>query len=290
MEYLYHIMILISIYAIVAISFDLLAGQAGLVSVAHAAFIGLGAYTSALMAVRFGAPFVVGVLAGMVVAGALSLFVSLSSLRVRGDYFVIATFGFQIVAVSVLNNWVQLTQGPFGIPGIPQARIFGWVADSEGKFLLLAALLALVVHGLVALLIYSPFGRVLHAIREDELFAESLGKDTLRIKIQVFALSAALAALGGSLYAHYVTYIDPTNFTVSESIFVIAMVAFGGAGSLVGPALGATALVIFPELLRFAGLPAAASANLRQIIYGLILVMIVICRPGGLVGKYRLGR
>src|ERR1044071_5736702 len=114
MEYLYHILVLISIYAIVAVSFDLLAGQAGVVSV-------------------------------MAVAGAFSIFVSLSSLRVRGDYFVIATFGFQIVAVSVFNNWVPVTQGPFGIPGIPQVAIFGWIADSEGKFLLLAAFLALIV-------------------------------------------------------------------------------------------------------------------------------------------------
>ncbi len=139
-------------------------------------------------------------------------------------------------------------------------------------------------------LVGSPFGRVMHAIREDEVVAKSLGKNTLRFKITVFAVSAALAAMAGSLYAHYISYIDPTSFTVMESILVIAMVIIGGAGSLWGPLIGAFVLVMLPEGLRFLGLPSAVAANLRQIIYGSLLVVMMMVRPRGLVGRYAFGR
>jgi len=126
----------------------------------------------------------------------------------------------------------------------------------------------------------------MHALREDEVFAQSLGKNTVRFKVVTFALSTALAASAGSLYAHYITYIDPTSFTVMESILIISMVIIGGAGSLWGPLVGAVVLVTLPEALRFVGLPSAVAANLRQIIYGSLLVVMMMFRPRGLVGKY----
>ncbi|MEK7676048.1 MAG: branched-chain amino acid ABC transporter permease [Verrucomicrobiota bacterium] len=132
----------------------------------------------------------------------------------------------------------------------------------------------------------SPFGRVLHAIREDDVFAKAHGKNTLYFKVTAFAGSAALAAMAGSLYAHYITYIDPTSFTVMESILIISMVIIGGAGSLWGPLVGAIVLMTLPEALRFIGLPSAVAANLRQIIYGSLLVITMMFRPRGLVGKY----
>jgi branched-chain amino acid transport system permease protein len=127
---------------------------------------------------------------------------------------------------------------------------------------------------------------VLHAIREDEVFAKAQGKNTVCFKVTAFAVSAALAAMAGSLYAHYITYIDPTSFTVMESILIISMVIIGGAGSLWGPLVGAVVLVTLPEALRFVGLPSAVAANLRQIIYGSLLVIMMMFRPRGLVGKY----
>ncbi|MFZ1221102.1 MAG: branched-chain amino acid ABC transporter permease, partial [Chthoniobacterales bacterium] len=148
------------------------------------------------------------------------------------------------------------------------------------------AVLTAFAYLVVYLLTSAPFGRVLHAIREDELFAKAHGKNILYFKVTAFATSAALAALAGSLYAHYITYIDPTSFTVVESILIISMVIIGGAGSFWGPLVGALVLVTLPEALRFVGLPSAAAANLRQIIYGTLLVVMMMFRPRGLIGKY----
>jgi len=290
MEYLGHVLVLVAIYTLLAASLDLLAGQTGILSIAHAAFYGLGAYASALLAVRLGAPFIVGLLAGMVVAVLVSFVVSLPSLRLHGDYFVVATFGFQMIVYSVFNNWMGLTNGPLGIPGIPQPVIFGWRVTSQLDFLTLAAVLAGLAYFVVWRITTSPFGRVLHAIREDEVFAQALGKNTLRFKVTAFAVSGALAASAGSLYAHYITYIDPTSFTVMESILVISMVIIGGAGSPWGPLVGAVVLVTLPEALRFVGFPSSVAANLRQIVYGALLVIMMMFRPRGLVGRYGFGR
>jgi len=290
MEYLLHILVLVGIYTILAVSLDLLAGHTGLLSIAHAAFYGLGAYTSALLAVRLGAPFLVGLLVGMAVAALVSLVVSLSSLRLHDDYFVIATFGFQMILFSVFNNWMDLTRGPLGIPGIPQPSIFVWTIQSHVEFLTLAAVLATFAYIVVGRIATSPFGRVLRAIREDEVFVKALGKNTLRFKVTAFAVSAALAASAGSLYAHYITYIDPTSFTVMESILVISMVIIGGPGSPWGPLIGAVVLVTLPEALRFVGLPSSVAANLRQIFYGTLLVVMMMVRPRGLMGHYGFGR
>lgn len=286
MEYVLHILILLCIFTVLAISLDILSGHIGLLSLSQGAFYGLGAYTSALLAVEAGVPFLMDVLAGMVVAVLISFVVSLPSLRLHDDYFVIATFGFQMILFGVFNNWMGLTRGPLGIPGIPHPVIFGWHVQSHAEFLILASGFAAFAYFVVYRLTSSPFGRVLHAIREDEVFAKAHGKNTLRFKVTAFAVSAALAASAGSLYAHYITFIDPTSFTVMESILIISMVIIGGAGSLWGPLVGAIVLVTLPEALRFVGLPDAVAANVRQIIYGSLLVIMMMFRPRGLVGKY----
>ena len=289
MEYLLHVLILICIYAVLTVSLDLLVGHMGILSVAHAAFYGLGAYTSALTAVYLGVPFLGGILVGMGIAALVSFVVSLPSIRLHDDYFIIATFGFQIILFSIFNNWIDLTRGPLGIPGIPEPVIFGWTIRSHRDFLILATIFAVFAHLIVGCIVRSPFGRVLRAIREDEVFAQALGKNTLRFKVTSFMVSAALAASAGSLYAHYITYIDPTSFTVMESILVISMVIIGGAGRLWGPLIGAAVLVTLPEILRFVGLPSSIAANIRQIFYGTLLVIIMIVRPRGLVGRYGFG-
>jgi len=177
-----------------------------------------------------------------------------------------------------------------GVPGIPLPVILGWHCDSQLDFLFLGGVFTLFAYSVMFLIVESPFGRVLHAIREDEIFAETLGKDTLRFKFIAFADSASVAASAGSLYAHYVTYVDPSSFTVIDSILVISMVIIGGAGSAWGPLIGASVLVMLPEALRFIGLPNAAAGNLRQMIYGVLLVVMMIFRPRGLVGKYALSK
>ena len=136
-------------------------------------------------------------------------------------------------------------------------------------------------------IVNSPFGRILRAIREDETAALAVGKDVNKYKIIVFAIGAFFAGIAGSLYAHYITFIDPSSFTVMESITILLMVVFGGMGSLSGSFIGAAVLVILPELLRFVGMPSSIAAPLRQMIYGLLLVILMLKRPQGIVGKYR---
>jgi branched-chain amino acid transport system permease protein len=290
MDYLLHVIVSIGIYGVLAVSLDLLTGRTGLLSIAHAAFYGIGAYASALLTMKCGWPFTLAAPAAMTVSAAVSLMVSLPSLRVHGEYFVIATFAFQVVLFNVLNNWLRVTGGPLGIPGIAHPVVIGWEVDSNAEFAVLGTVFAFIAWMVVSLIVTSPFGRVLHAIREDEAFAKACGKATLLYKVTAFALSSALAAMAGALYAHYITYIDPTSFMVMESILVLSMVIIGGAGSLWGPLVGAIVLVTLPEALRFVGLPAAAAANLRQIIYGVLLVVMMMARPQGLVGRYAFGR
>lgn len=283
MAYFLHIFILINIYIIIAISLNLIAGYTGILSIAHAAFYGVGAYAAALLAVNYGTPFLLNLIAAMGVAGAVAAVVAFPSLRIHDDYLVIATFGFQMILFSIFNNWVTLTRGPLGIPGIPQPKIFGIAITSHVGFLILTGLLALLVYLFARRLVDSPFGRVLKAIREDEIFAQALGKNVIRYKILVFVIGGALAAIAGTLYAHYVTFIDPTSFTILESIFMISIVIVGGAGSLVGSIVGAAVLIVIPEMLRFLGMPNAIAANMRQIIYGALLVVMMMFRPRGLV-------
>jgi branched-chain amino acid transport system permease protein len=290
MEYLLHVLVLVCIYAILAVSLDIIVGQMGLLSIAQAAFYAVGAYTSALLAIRLGIPFVASFLVAMAVAAVISLVVSLPSLRLQDDYFALATFAFQMILLNILTNWIELTRGPLGIAGIPHPIILGWHVKSHTSFTLLAVGLASLTYIGVHCITNSPYGRVLHAIREDEVLVKSIGKNALYFKVTAFAVSAGLAGMAGSLYAHYITYIDPTNFTIMESILILSMVIIGGAGSFWGPVGGALVLVTLPEILRFVGMPSSVAANVRQILYGGLLVAFMMLRPQGLMGKYAFGQ
>jgi branched-chain amino acid transport system permease protein len=286
MEYLLHILILIGIYTILSLSLNLLVGYTGILSIAHAAFYGVGAYVAALMALKLHTPFLLNL---VVAVGAASLFgaiVGIPSLRIKDDYFVIATFAFQIITFSLLNNLVSLTGGPMGLPGIPQPAILGITISSHMGFLILTVLCCVVTFLIAHRIVNSPVGRVLKAIREDEVFAQSCGKDVAAYKITIFMIGAGLAAIAGVLYATYISFIDPTSFTVMESIFIISIVIIGGSGNLWGSVVGSAVLVTLPELLRFVGLPNAVAANLRQILYGSLLVIFMLWRPRGFIGEY----
>jgi len=289
-DYLLHVLILIAIYSILSVSLNLISGYAGLLSLAHAALFGVGAYVAALFALHFHAGFLFGVLCAAIGAGLISLVVAAPSLRIHDDYFVLATFAFQVIAFGVMNNWIGLTGGPMGLPGIPQPTIFGLAISSHAGFLVLAGAFAATTALLVRRLVRSPFGRVLKAIREDEVFAQSLGKNVTRHKLQAFVIGGALAAVAGTLYAHYITFIDPTSFTVQESIFMLAIVIVGGSGSIAGSVVGAALLVALPEALRFLGLPSSIAANVRQILYGALLVICMMFRPQGILGEFAFRR
>ena len=290
MDYLFHLLAVTCIYGTLAVALNLVVGYTGLLSLAQAAFYGLGAYSSALASVQLGLPFVPAVLIGGATAGLLSLVVSLSAARLRDDYFAIATFGFQYIVWHVINNWTGVTRGPMGIAGVPRPCILGIALASPPSFLVFALGMVFFSYLLSTRIVKSPFGRVLMAIREDDDLAEMLGKSPSQFKVKVLATCAVLAGVAGAAYGHYFTYVSPASFTVMESILILAMVIVGGPGSLTGPLLGAALLVALPEVLRFLGIPSTAAATTRQVIYGGALVAVALYRPRGLVGRFGFGR
>ena len=290
MEYLYYILILSGIYVILSTSLNLIVGYTGLLSISHAAFYGIGAYIAALMALNLNTPFFLNIITAMLLSGLLGAFIGIPSIRIRDDYFVIASFAFQVITFSILNNWDSLTGGPLGLPGIPRPNIFGLTISNNLGFLLLVLFFCAFVLLFSYTIVKSPFGRVLKAIREDETIAIAAGKNVARFKILVFILGAGMASISGVMYAHYISFIDPTSFTVMESIFIITIVIIGGAGSLSGSIVGAIVMVFLPEILRFIGVPNSIAANLRQIFYGTTLVALMIWRPRGLLGDFEFKR
>lgn len=287
MEYLLHILVITGIYIILTLSLNLLVGYTGLAALGHAAFSCVGAYASALLALNYGLPPLFGLLIGACVAAVLGAFIGIPSLRLKGDYLAIATFGFGVIVYSVAKNWVSVTRGPMGLPGIPAFSIFGFQLSDIWQYLVLVAVFVLVTYFIINRIVCSPFGRVLRGIREDEIAALAMGKNINKYKVIVFIVGAFFAGIAGSLYAHYITFIDPSSFTVMESITILLMVVFGGMGSLSGSFVGAAVLVIFPELLRFLGMPSSVAAPLRQMLYGLLLILLMLKRPQGILGTYR---
>ncbi len=286
MEYLLHILILIGIYILLSVSLNLIVGYAGLLSIAHAAFYGVGAYVAALLALKLNSPFLANIVCAILLTGMLGVLVGVPSLRIKDDYFAIATFAFQIITFSIMNNWVSLTNGPMGLPGIPTPVILGWQVNSHTDFLILIFLLCFIIVSFSLILGHSPFGRILKSIREDEIFTQALGKNIAFCKVAIFVIGAGMASVAGVIYAYYISFIDPTSFTVMESIFIISIVIIGGAGNIWGSILGAAFLVILPEALRFLGMPSAIAANMRQIFYGVLLVLCMLYCPQGFLGEY----
>jgi len=287
MEYLLHILVISGIYVILTTSLNLIVGYTGLPSLGHAAFSCVAAYVSSLLALNLGVSPWIGLIIGACVAGIFGLVIGLSSLRLKGDYLALATFGFGIIVYSIAKNWVSVTRGPMGLPGIPGFTLFGFALSEIWSYLLLVIIFVLLVLFVINRIVKAPFGRVLKSIREDEVASEILGKNTAKYKLIAFVIGAVFAGVAGSLYAHYITFIDPSSFTVMESITILLMVVFGGMASIPGSIVGAIILVMFPEALRFLGMPSAIAANTRQMIYGLMLIILMIWRPQGLLGKYR---
>lgn len=286
MNYLWHILVMINIYAILALSLNLVAGYTGLLSLCHAAFYGIGAYATTLLMMKAGWGFFPSLIFAILLTATLSLIIAVPSLRLKGDYFVLATLGFQIIVFTILYNWVSLTRGPYGIPGIPIPKVFGIEVNTVFRYFLFSGVIASACGLLLWMLKMSPFGRVLKAIREDEIAAAALGKNVPALKVTAFAIAAAFAAVPGALFAGYMRYIDPTSFTLMESVFIISIIIIGGAGNFVGPIAGAVFMVLLPEALRFLHIPDAIAANMRQIIYGLLLIVLMRYRPQGLLGEY----
>lgn len=284
MSYVLHLLILLCIYGLLSVSLDLLVGHTGLLSVAHAAFFGLGAYTGALVAIQLSLAFGWQLIAAVLAAAGLGIVVGLPSARLSREFFLLATLAFQVVFVGVLRNVRSVTRGPIGLGPVPVGTVFGLPIASAPSMLIAAGLTTAVGLVIADLLVRSPYGRTLHAVREDEVLARSLGKDTFTLKLSCFGVAAGLAGAAGLLYAHQLGFIEPDVFGIDQSILVLTMVIMGGPASRLGPLLGAALLLLLPELLRFVGLPDAFAAHFRQVLYGLLLLGVVALRPAGLGG------
>jgi len=284
--YLLNLGVLVSIYAILAVTLNFIMGYAGIFSLAHAVFFGVGAYVGAQVGMHFTASFFVTIPAAMAASAVLSLMLALPALRVRGEYFIAASLGLQMLAVTVFSEWKGMTGGIGGLIGIPAVRMFGEDIYRPAAFFPLAAAVAILVLIVTRLLVRSSLGRSLTAIRDSESAAESFGKNVALIKTISVVVSAALAAVAGVLYANYLSFINVESFTLDTSVLVMAMVIIGGTGTALGPIVGAALLLLLPGLLSYLWfLPQTQIGAIQQIIYGLGMAVLMIFRPGGLVGR-----
>jgi len=264
-DYYLQILIWVGINVIMGVSLNLINGFTGQFSLGHAGFMAIGAYVAASMTKLMGMPFAFALLAGGIAAAAGGLVVGIPTLRLAGDYLAIATLGFgEIIRVIILN--LDVVGGPRGLPGIPAHTTFLWVY-------VMAAVTVVVVRNLI----WSRQGRALVAIREDETAAETMGVDTTRSKIMAFVVGAFFAGVAGGLYAHKITFIDPSQFDFMKSIEALVIIVLGGLGSITGTVMAAFVVTFLPEILR-------AFADYRMIIYSLMLILMMLYRPRGLMG------
>ncbi len=297
MNYALHLLVYFNVFLITSLSLNLIVGYAGLLSLAHAGYFAVGAYTYAILSVAFKWEFLPATMVGMGISAFLSLAVSLCSWRLKGDFFVLATLAVQALIFSLIYNWTSvnaplgslynLTNGPFGITGIGRPRILGYEISSSPAMAAFSTFIAAVCAFVVWRLIKSPWGRVLIAIRDDELAAAGIGKNTRWLKVEVIAIASAFVAIAGSLYTAHVRYIDPTSASLDESTLMLSMVVVGGIGNFRGPVIGALVLILLPEFLRALALPDSLAANLRMLIYGLLLILMMLFRPQGIAGGHR---
>ncbi len=274
----YHLMVLniAAMNVLVALGLNLLIGYAGQISLGHAAFFGIGAYLSAVLTTTYGLPVWPTILLAMVVTGLTAFALGIPTLKLEGHYLVMATLGFNVIVYIVMIQLEPVTGGPSGFAGIPRLQVGGFAFDSDRKMYFLLWFLVIIALLLSLNLIHSRVGRAMAALSQNEIAARCAGIDTDAFKVKIFVLSAVLASLAGSLYAHYITFISPGTFSFFYSLQVVTMVLVGGMGSLWGSVFGALLLTILPETLQ-------AVKEYNILVYGLILTGVLVFFPHGLL-------
>jgi branched-chain amino acid transport system permease protein len=285
--YFINLATLVAIFGILAATLNFMVGYAGIFSVAHAVFFGLGAYAGAQIALHVAPdPFLACGVAALISA-ALSLCLALPALRVRGEYFVAASLGLQMVALTLFSELKSLTGGIGGLTNIPRPRLFG---VEVGVLPLALVALGLLLWAIAAMA-RGSFGRTLQAIRDAESAAEALGKPVAVAKALAVAFACAGAGVAGALFALHMSFVNVESFTLEQSVLIMAMVIVGGTGTLLGPLLGAVLLLSLPSALSFLPfVPATEVGAVQQIIYGLAMTLLMVFRPAGLVGDLSKGK
>jgi len=275
-DYYYTLLNFIGIHTLLVVGLNLLLGYAGQISLGHAAFFGLGAYTSGILTATVGVDPWLALVAGLAVSGTAASLIGIPALKLRGYYLAMATLGFGIIVYIILNEAETLTGGPSGLSGIPSLSLAGFAFNTPRRlYLLIWIILGLILY-ISANLVGSRTGRAIRALHDGEAAAESLGVDTFRLKLKIFVWSALYASLAGSLYAHTLNFIAPSSFGFMFSIKLVTMVVLGGMASIWGSLLGAATLTVLPELLT-------VFHDFEMVIFGAILMAVMIFRPRGLV-------
>ena len=279
--YYVHVFNIIGIYIMLALSLDLLLGTVGLMQLGHAGFYGFGAYFGAILSTKVFMESDLGFWLGLPIVLIATMFIGFlvgaPSLRLKGIYFALLTLGFGEIMRSILLNFTELTNGPFGIKAIPSPEVFGVSLSNQRLSYYLILSFVILFNVVINALRKSKYGRYWRAIREDEIVASTTGINTFNYKIIALMISAGMAGVTGSIFAHYVSYINPSNFIMDESILILTMVMVGGRDKLLGAIVGAASLIILPEVLRF-------MSSYRLLIYGIGLIGMIIFKPEGLMG------
>lgn len=286
--YYKHILNVAFLYAISVYGFNIITGLTGQLNFAHAGFIGIGAYTSAILTTTFALPVSLSMIIAILVTGLFGLIIGFPALRTKGVYFALTTLGFGVILFMIFENWIDLTGGPMGLTGIPSFHIPGIAINFGSKtgFYYLCLFFLVIAIYINRELFHSKLGRSMLAVHGNEALAQSIGISVVRTKITAFVMATMLLGLSGSLYAHYYHFISPVSFAIHETFRCLTMLVVGGMGTLAGPLIGSVIFTILPEFLR--GL-----ARLELIIYGVILILCIAFMPEGIVGiikkKYRKG-
>lgn len=283
-EYHLRLLNLSLISAIAVVGLNVAFGYAGLISLGHAAFVGLGAYVSALLTTRLGLSPWLALVAAVAATTAFAAAIGTPLLRLKGHYLALATLGLNVSFVIVASNSIEVTGGTNGVSQIPALHVLQFAIDDERSFLWLALVCLALIVVLATLLHQSRYGRALIAVRDDELASEMTGLDTTRLKLMAFVISAACAAFAGSLFAFHIHFISPEDFNYAHSITYLAMLIVGGEGTILGAILGSVLLTFLPEWLRFLG-------NAYLALFGLLMFAVLVFLPTGIVGlrKYLQG-
>jgi len=282
--YLIHLGSLVGIYILMSLSFNLVVGYTGLLNLGHVGLMAIGAYASAILMKTADLPFPVALLGAalltMVVAAALAI----PARKIRGDYYALVTLGFMFVVFAVLVNWESLTRGTLGIPGVPRPEGF----TSNTMYLLLVGAITAITFWFLDRLVNSPFGRALEAVRDDEEVAQALGKPVFKLKVIAMAVSGFVVGIAGALLAHFVQFISPGMFWLDLLIWSLAGMMIGGVASMRGTVLGVVVLFCLLEPMRFLDLPSAYVGPLRLLIMLALLLLIVLYKPRGIMGRAEL--
>ncbi len=285
MDYFYSYIILAEIYVLLGLSTNLLVGVVGIFSVSQAAVFGVGAYIVSDFLLSGTLSFLPALAVAAAACILLNVLITLPSLRVAGDYFVVTSFGIQLLATAAFTNWTGGTGGANGLPGVPPPDLFGATIETTRGILALSTVAAAL--GCIAfwLILRAPYGRLLKAIREDELAVAAAGKGVLRAKVSAAAMAGAFAGVAGGVYATYLSFIDPSSFDLDASILLLTMVVVGGARTLWGSIFGPFLLLALPQLLTLVAMPTTYAATVRQLLYGVLLIAFALFRPQGLLGE-----